>query len=92
MAKTNFSSPEVALREPIEQDFALNRRLAHQIYARDKMDGARERRENAEEMKRETVKKMLKKRDEDTKKREKEFKATRDAKAEELVKVYEKRT
>jgi len=46
---TNFSSPEVALREPIEQDFSLNRRLAHQIYARDKMEGARERRDVMEE-------------------------------------------
>lgn len=27
--RTNFSSPEVALREPLEQDFSLNRRLAH---------------------------------------------------------------
>ena len=50
---TTFSSPEVALREPIEQDFSLNRRLAHQIYARDKMEGARERRENMEETRRE---------------------------------------
>jgi len=77
MRSTNFSSPEVALRDPIEQDFSLNRRLANQIYARDKMDGARERREAQDEIKRETAKKLMKKRDEETKKREKDFKESR---------------
>lgn len=65
MHNTQFSSPEVALREPIEQDFSLNRRLAHQIYAKDKMDGARERREMADLTKTETHKKLQKKRDEE---------------------------
>lgn len=73
----HFSSPEVALRDPIEQDFALNRRLANQIYARDKMEGARERREATEEIKRELGKKLLKKREEEQKKREKDFKEAR---------------
>lgn len=65
MRSANFSSPEVALRDPIEQDFALNRRLANQIYSRDKMEGARERRDAAAEVKREAGKTMLKKRDEE---------------------------
>jgi hypothetical protein len=29
MHRTNFSSPEVVLREPLEQDFVMNRRLAN---------------------------------------------------------------
>lgn len=78
MRATSQSSPEVALREPIEQDFALNRRLAHQIYARDKMEGARERREEANEKRRAEIAKLTKKRDEEQKKREKDFKISRE--------------
>lgn len=92
MRSAGFASPEVALREPIEQDFSLNRRLAHQIYARDKMEGARERREATDAVKQENAKKLQKKRDEEQKKLEKEFKDARARQAEELVKVYEKRT
>ena len=78
MRSAGFNSPEVALREPIEQDFSLNRRLAHQIYARDKMEGARERREITEALRQENAKKLHKKHDEEAKKIEKELKeATR---------------
>jgi hypothetical protein len=45
MHRTAFSSPEVILREPLEQDFVMNRRLANQINARDKEEAARDNRE-----------------------------------------------
>ena len=72
MNKTNFSSPEVVLREPLEQDFVMNRRLANQINARNKEEAARENREKLKEEKKKKLDAEIKKKSDDLKKKEKE--------------------
>lgn len=91
MHRTNFSSPEVVLREPLEQDFVMNRRLANQINARNKEEAARENRTRIQEEKKKKLDAEIKKKTDDIKTREKAQGEVLNAKSEIWAAEKEKR-
>lgn len=91
MHRTNFSSPEVVLREPLEQDFVMNRRLANQINARQKEEAAKEARLKFQEEKKKKLDAEIKKKADDIKTREKAQYEAKNAKAEIWAAAHEKR-